>query len=552
MLTIFVIMSNCVFSQNYNSSSKKALKYFSKAVEMFSEDKQKAMQYIDSALKCDGDFTDAILLKAELCLDMNNDTAAIAMYERLFELDSMAFPQSAISLSKLYAKLFYFEKAISLLDWYLTLENQKETIRDVSEKQLVLINYQKTLVENPVDYNPKNMGALVNTSFDEYVNQYYVNENKMIFTKRYNLSAGQYLEENVFVTTKYDSVWSIPCLLFDNLRDIGAANISADGSEIYFAASSWDNGNGSNDIYFMKFENDKWSKPKNIKSINTSEWESQPYVSFDGKELFFVRRNKKLRTSDIYVASRDNNGNWNNPQKLNQNINTDGNEMAPFIHYDGNTLYFSSDTHLGMGGYDLFMSKRDVSGEWSKPVNLGYPINTQGDEINIIVLNDAMKTYISAVRDEGYGGYDIYEFELDENFRPESVEIEPIPDDEYYADVLSKQQSVVLKNIYFEFDSDKLTSDSEEGIMNLYNYLISNPEKNVLLEGHTDDTGDAEYNMRLSERRAESVKAALINKGICETRIKTKGCGSTQPLFPNNFDDELRVLNRRVSMSLDF
>ncbi len=552
MMTIFVVMSNCVFAQNYNTSSKKASKYFSKAVEMFHEDKQKAMQYVDNALKCDDDFADAILLKAELYLDMKNDISAIAMYERLFELDSMAFPKSVISLSKLYAKQLDFEKAINLLNWYLKLENQKETIRNIAEKQLILINYQKTLVENPVNYNPENIGVLVNTSFDEYVNQYYVNENKIIFTKRYNSQERQYFEENVFVTTMYDSVWSIPRLLLDNLRDIGAANISADGSEIYFSASSWGNGNGNNDIYFLKFENDKWSKPKNIKSINTSEWESQPYVSFDGKELFFVRRNKNLGTSDIYVASRDNDGNWINPQKLNSDINTDGNEMAPFIHYDGNTLYFSSDTHLGMGGYDLFMSRRNESGEWMKPVNLGYPINTQGDEINIVVLNDALMAYISAVRDEGYGGYDIYEFELDEDFRPESVEIESLSDDEYYADVLSKQQSVVLKNIYFEFDSDKLTSDSEEGIVNLYNYLISNPEKNILLEGHTDDMGSDEYNMSLSERRAESVKNALIDKGISLTRIKTKGCGSTQPLFPNNFDDELRALNRRVSMSLDF
>ena len=81
--------------------------------------------------------------------------------------------------------------------------------------------------------------------------------------------------------------------------------------------------------------------------------------------------------------------------------------------------------------------------------------------------------------------------------------------------------------------------------------MLSNPEKTIVLEGHTDDSGDENYNLELSKRRAESVKNALINKGINEERIKTKGCGSTQPLFPNNFDDELKFLNRRVSMSFD-
>lgn len=552
LLMFFIITSYYMSAQSFDTSSKKALRYFQKAVDMFYDNNDKAMEYVDKSLKYDCEFTDAILLKAELYIDMENDSSAIAMYERLFKLDSTAFPKSAISLSKLYSKHFDFDKAINLLNWYLSLDNQNENSRNMAEHQLHVAKCRKTLVENPVDYNPKNIGVSVNTSADEYVNQYYVNEKKMIFTKRYESPNSQYLKENVFVTILYDTTWSIPYLLFKDFEDIGAANISADGNEIYFSASSWDNGNGSNDIYRVKSDNDKWSEPENIKSINTSDWESQPCLSYDGRELFFVRRNKKLGTSDIYVASRDESGSWDNPQKLNSNINTDGNEMAPYIHYDGNTLYFSSDKHIGMGGYDLFVSHRNENGEWSEAVNLGYPLNTPGDEINIIVLNDASKAYVSAIRIEGYGGYDIYEFELDDRFKPQSVEIRLPSVEDIYIAALKNKKTVVLRDIYFDFDSSDLTNDSEDGVDAIFNFLNENREVNVILEGHTDDTGDAEYNMRLSERRAESVKAALINKGICETRIKTKGCGSTQPLFPNNFDDELRVLNRRVSMSFDF
>lgn len=552
MMTVFFVVANCIYAQSYHSSSKKAIKHFEKSRQEFlNENYESAMSSVNKALRCDDKFTDAYLLKAELYLELKEDSLAIESYENVFKIDSMSFPKSSIALAKLYSKGFQFDKAIDLLNWYLALDNQRESLRKLAEQQLSVISFQKYLVENPVDYNPENIGG-VNTLADEYVNQYYVNEDKIIFTKRYksDLEENPYLEENVFVTMKYDSLWSLPELLFDNLNDIGAANISADGDEIYFSASGWENGLGSCDIYYVRFKNGRWSEPINLKSVNTSGWESQPCVSRDGKELYFVRRNKKTGTSDIYVSKRDAEGKWQSADCLGFNVNTEGNEMAPFIHYDGRTLYFSSDTRLGMGGYDLFMSQRDDNGEWKESVNLGYPLNTYGDEINLVVLNDASKAYMSALRKEGNGGYDIYEFDLDVKFRPQYVEIERPSVEEYYADALEKHNSVVLKNIYFDFDSVDLREDSEGGINAVYDFLRLNPDKNILLEGHTDDVGSEDYNLVLSKKRAESVKSALINKGISADRIKTKGCGSSQPLSTNNFDDELKTLNRRVSMSL--
>lgn len=552
IMAIFVIMINSLYAQTYHTSSQKAIRYFEKAKHDFiNENYDKSIANVNAALKNDADFTDAYLLKAELYLELNADSLAIESYEKIFEIDSMSFPKSAISLSKLYSKYFQFDKSIKLLNWYLSLENQNENLRKQAGKQYLLTNFRKSLVENPVDYNPQNIGNVVNTSADEYINQFYVNENRIIFTKRYksDLVEENFFEENVFVANKYESAWTIPKLLIDNIDDIGAANISSDGNEIYFSACGWENGLGSCDIYCVKFNSGKWSNPVNIKSVNTAEWESQPCLSYDGKELFFVRKNRKSGTSDIFVSKRDDEGIWMKPEPIGSNINTEGNEMAPFVHHDGKSLYFSSDTHPGMGGYDLFMSHCDASGKWSEPINLGYPLNTSGDEINLVVSNDAKKAFISAVRDDGYGCYDIYEFDLDERLRPEIIEFEQKKDEEYYADVLKKQESVVLKNIYFEFDSDELLHDSEDGINTIYNFLCLNPDKIILIEGHTDDIGDETYNIDLSERRAESIKKALINKGVSPDRIKTKGCGSSQPLFPNNFDDELKKLNRRVSMS---
>lgn len=551
VLAIVVMSLNNLIAQSYNTSSAKAIKYFEKArQEYLNENYDKAMSSIEKALHIDDEFAEAYVLEAELHLELDEDSLAIMSYENIFEIDSMSFPKIVIPLSNLYSKYLQFDKSIKLLDWYLTLDNQSDILMKRAEQQLDEMKFRKSLVENPVDYNPENING-VNTLADEYVNQYYVNEDKIIFTKRYSSEENSsYFEENVFVTTKYELIWSNPSLLFDNLRNIGAANISFDGNEIYFSGCGWDDGFGSCDIYCVKFENGHWSSPINLKSVNTSEWESQPCVSYDGKELYFVRRNKKTGTSDIYVSKRNENGSWQNASCLNFNVNTEGNEMAPFIHYDGRTLYFSSDNHLGMGGYDLFMSQRDENDEWQKAVNLGYPLNTHGDEINLVVLNDATKAYMSALRNDGYGGFDIYEFDLDEKFRPQTIEIKKPSVEEYYSNSLEKRESVVLKNIYFEFDSAELRPDSEDGIEAVYSFLTLNPDKNILIEGHTDDTGKEEYNLALSKKRAENVRMALINKGVAPERIKTKGCGSSQPLSTNNFDDELKTLNRRVSMSL--
>lgn len=550
LLAIFLLSSEIIFSQSYYTSSKKAVKYFQDARQEFlNKNYEESLILVEKALDKDDGFIDAVLLKAEICLELNADSSAIASYEKVLRIDSTFYPRCSMTLSRLYAQSFMFDKSIELLRWYLSLNDQKETVREIAERQLLLTEFQKSLVENTVDYNPKNIGDVINTSADEYVNQYYINGNKLIFTKRYKSDMSDFYEENVFVTTMYDSVWTIPQLFLKDINNIGAANVSSDGKTIYFSGCGWNDGLGSCDIYRVKYENGIWSEPENLKSLNTSDWESQPCVSYDGNELYFVRRNKHLGTSDIYVSNKDVCGNWMKPQRLNFNVNTDGNEMAPFLHHDDKTLYFSSDGHLGMGGYDLFVSRR-INGEWTQPVNLGFPLNTKNDEINIVISNDAKKAFISVSNVETVS-YDIFEFDLDDRFRAEPVEMEVFSDEEYYASVIDRGETMILKDIYFEFDSSELTADSEDGINSILNFLNKYPDVNIILEGHTDNVGSDEYNMALSLRRAESVKNALVDKGISSERIKAKGCGSTQPLLPNKLDDELNFLNRRVTMTLN-
>ena len=544
---LFIMLSEISFSQS-QSISRKAVKNFEKACGEFYNDNSKALMYVEKALRYDEDYLAALLLKAELCKDMSYDSLALITYNRIFEMDSMSYPKSAISMSKLHMKYLRYDESISLLNWFLSLPDQNESVRKIAEQDLSLAIFRKNLVENPVDYNPKNISNIVNSSDDEYINQYYPAENKIIFTDFH--ADENFVSENVYVSYMYDTVWTLPNPLMENIgaKYIGAANISADGKEMYFSTSSLPDAYGSCDIYYVRFADGRWSAPRNINSINTSNWESQPCVSADGKELYFVRGNKKIGTTDLFVSYRDDYGNWSKAERLSPKINTEGNERSPFIHHDGKTLYFSSDKHLGMGGYDLFVSRRDANGEWSDPVNLGFPLNSSYDEMNLVVSNDALKAFISSQRAGGSGGFDIYEFELDDKFRPEVVEIETISEEDYYVAAMEKGKDVTLRNIYFEFDSDELTSESEKGVNEIYEFLLEYPEIKIELVGHTDDVGSESYNQLLSERRALNVARALIDKGISAERIKTKGRGSTQPLFPNNFDDELRDLNRRVSM----
>ena len=276
-------------------------------------------------------------------------------------------------------------------------------------------------------------------------------------------------------------------------------------------------------------------------TINTNSWESQPCVSADGKELYFVSR--RNGNADIYFCQRNTDGTWGEPQNIGAPINTKGTEMAPFLHPDGRTLYFSSDKHIGMGGFDLFMSRRNAEGSWQTPVNLGSPVNTSGDEINFFVAADGKTAFISSVREGGQGGYDIYTFELDEAFRSDSAN--------YLSTVdvveLLPGEALVLQNIQFEFNSSALTADSEAGIQMLTEFLQRNPDLKVELAGHTDDVGNAQYNQKLSAERAESVRMALINNGIDENRLTARGYGASKPLAPND-SEEHRALNRRTEM----
>ena len=203
----------------------------------------------------------------------------------------------------------------------------------------------------------------------------------------------------------------------------GAASISPDGRFLYFAKCNASDGLGSCDIYVSERNGNTWSKPKNLGvNVNSSAWDSQPSIASDGRTLFFVsNREGGFGKSDIYYSYLKKDGSWTKAKNLGEKINTQNNEISPFIHPSNTTLYFSSDGHIGMGGQDIFYSKIE-NGKFSSPINIGYPINTDADETCFFVNSEGnLAFYASNSLEENYGNTDIYFFKLYKEAQPTKV-----------------------------------------------------------------------------------------------------------------------------------
>jgi outer membrane protein OmpA-like peptidoglycan-associated protein len=229
--------------------------------------------------------------------------------------------------------------------------------------------------------------------------------------------------------------------------------------------------------------------------------------------------------------------------------------LSPFIHFDQKTLYFSSDGHLGMGGKDLFYTKIQSDSTWSEPVNLGYPINSYQDESGIVLNAQGNVAYFTSGRLGGFGGLDLYCFELEESLRPEPILFiteKTDPQEELSNPTetiipLVVGESFILPNIFFEFAQSNLLPDSYSELERLLEYLVENKTVKIEISGHTDNQGSDAYNQQLSMERAKTVYHFLIAHGIDANRLSYKGYGKDKPVAPND-TEENRAKNRRTEI----
>ncbi len=450
--------------------------------------------------------------------------------------------------------------------------------------------------------------------------------------------------EYLHYTVRKDSSWGAVQRLFPPNVPFtqGAYTISPDGKLLIFSSCTPHRGLGSCDLYSITRTRDgQWSKPHNLgPPINTSAWESHPCLAHNGQALYFAsNRSGGLGGKDLWVSYRLPNGKWSVPQNLGPHINTPEDDFAPFVHPDDSTLYFSSYGHPGMGDVDIFVSRRDSTGAWSVPINLGPPFNTKGHDACLSVDWSGQEAYFISDRadfssyemlghtdifrasplpprvrpkpvtyfhfitrsadDTPLSGVTIALYLTDENhpyltthsdaegqawvfvpyahqyaihighpgyvFVSDSVRL-PLPDtaSNFYTlrytltplseipfDSSHRQRPIVLKNLYFAYNSDTLDTRSHFELDSIAAFLCRNPRLMAEVSGHTDSVGSYAYNMELSLRRAQAVCAYLIRRAPCslQHRLRCRGYGFTRPLTDNT-TPEGRARNRRVELHL--
>jgi hypothetical protein len=280
----------------------------------------------------------------------------------------------------------------------------------------------RVLMKNPVEFKITNLGPVINTPFAEFSPVISIDENALFFTSTRlradssNLGlrdrdTGDYFED-IYVSYKNrKGEWQAPELLeINGPEHTATVNVTIDGQTLYMYRDDAGVGN----LYESKLVGERWSTPVKLAGdINSSYWEPHIAVSADGQLAFFIsNRPGGLGGRDIYLSRLLPNGEWGKAQNLGPGINTPFEEDAVFISPDGKTLYFCSEGHTSMGGFDIFTSMIDQEGNWSSPVNLGYPINTVDDDVFFVTSADSRRAYYSSFREGGFGQKDIYLLEL--------------------------------------------------------------------------------------------------------------------------------------------
>ena len=444
LFLLLLFSSHHIYAQfPYSTSSKKAIKLFEQAQKAPTAQRNpqtgapnysEGIKLIDAALQKDANFWEAYLLKAEFLEYQRKYAEAASCYQKALEID----PTHSISgnthffLAVCQLTIGEYTKALQTIQVFLNNPNANEKWQNQAYQIKACAEFSIASMQQPKSFKPQNAGQGINTAFPEYYPTLTVDGLQLLFTRRLPFTEdGKPDEQEDFFSSHYDpqsGTWGAAKPMPSNINTTwneGAPTISGDGKTIIFVACTDPSGvnyggnrtgKGSCDLFITEKINGRWTTPINLPgNVNTSNWETQPSLSADGKTLYFIRavRSREGRSnSDIYVAHQLSNGEWSEAERLSNVINTTSNEESVQIHPDGKTLYFASRGHVGLGGSDLFVSTKDAKGNWSKPVNLGYPINTRFDENSLLVSAQGDIAFFASDREGGFGGLDIYWFEL--------------------------------------------------------------------------------------------------------------------------------------------
>jgi Tol biopolymer transport system component len=490
-ISLEFLLSLLVAGQEPASKSKKAIDNYNKGLQSFTlNDYQAAAGYLQNAVREDSAFIHAWLVLAEVYEDWKKPLIAIATYRRAVKINPGFYPYALVKLANLeYSQAQYSEALDHYKQFLAAPGNKNEKHIEKSYDGIARCNFSLEAIHNPVDFEPVSLGPSINTAEDEYWPSLSADEQTLVITRlvKSEFMAGN-KQEDFFISHRTEEGWGpltnagYPLNSPDNE---GAQSISADGRLMVFTGCNRKDGLGRCDLYLSRREGDRWSIPLNMDApVNTNYTETQPSLSADGKTLCFASdRPGGTGAVDLWVCRMEDNGKWTKPVNLGDTVNSRGNEMSPFIHPDGRTLYLASDGHYGLGGYDLFICRQDSNGRWMKPENMGYPINTNKDEFGLIVNPSGNRAYFASDIGEK-GGRDIYYFNLPEPVRPNQVSFMKgiVFDKETQRRLRADFELIDLdtRSLKNESQSDSITGEFIVCIPVGHNYLLNVSKKGYL------------------------------------------------------------------------
>jgi outer membrane protein OmpA-like peptidoglycan-associated protein/tetratricopeptide (TPR) repeat protein len=399
---------------------KKAYEHYLKGEAYYNQNNYyKALEYYLKANEFNANSSELNAKIGDCYLHTYEKIKAIPFFEKAKSLNSNLDGFYLYLLGTAYHLNNDFDKAIKT---YRLAKSRGSKINppalDMADKKIKECNTAKKMIQSPVNVKIINLGEGINTIYEEYVPVITADESEIYFTSRrpettgrkFDPNLGDYYED-IYHSVKEDTIWqeaeNVGKPINSEFHD-ATVGLSLDGQKLFIYR---DGKNGDGDIYYSELKGKKWGEPQPMpKPINSKGQETSACFDYTGNVIYFVSdRDGGEGGRDIYKSVKQADGTWGEAENLGPIINTEYDEDAVFMHPDGKTLYFCSNGHDNMGGFDVFKSEFE-NGKWSKPKNLGYPINTTDDDVSFVLTASGEYGYYTSGRIdvESYGKRDIY------------------------------------------------------------------------------------------------------------------------------------------------
>lgn len=398
----FLLLSGASFAQTgLDTKSKKAIELYVEADNFRVRGQfNQAIEALSEAIQKDKKFTEAYYRLGIVYMTMKDNQKAINSFKQALTLTKDVRKQKVIwfDLGEAHLLIGQYQDAITVLTDFLKVETlNKQRLNKASSW---IQNAQFAIDNQGVksQHRQKELSDTVNCFALQYFPALTADQQELIFTRRRGHGIDD--DEDLVISRKdANGRWLAPQAVSKNINTLdneGTCTISADGRKLIFTSCGGRGYSGNCDLFESSKTGEEWSKPVNLgANVNSGDWESHPTLSADGRTLYFVSDRKGgFGRNDIWYSTLNEDGRWMKARNLGEPVNTQYDERSPFIHVNGKTLYFASNGLVGFGGYDIFYSEKTDNG-WTKPENMGGPINDHENQYSLFITADGQKGYYS-------------------------------------------------------------------------------------------------------------------------------------------------------------